>query len=789
MRRHARFLYHPAIPLGKNGKFITGCPAHQKVAKDAAIEGTVLLKNNGVLPLQTGAKICLFGIGAGRDPGFLFGGGGSGVVHTSHRISLADSLDAAAKNGEIAFFSQLADYYTVELQKEQEEAKKLSEEDYAKWKCGQFRRIPVLPEDLYQQAKEFGDTAIFCLSRFSTENTYYGDRIGGKGDYYLLDEEAQLLDRLTQDFSKVIVILNVCGPVSTQEYAENDKIDAVLYPLFGGGASGDALTEILLGKRYPSGHLQDTLAREITDYPSTASFRESDDFVNYTEDIFVGYRYFETFAPEKVVYPYGFGLSYTTFQIATQAAALEKNTVKLSVRVKNSGCFSGKEVVQAYLTAPQGKLGKAAKVLCAFGKTKELKPGEETVVALSFDIREFGSFDDLGKVAESAFVLEAGEYTVSVGNNVRDTAAALTFTLAEDIICRRCHSYMAPTLLKVRLCADGSMEQLPEAPVHSHPAKTYRLRSEAADPQISLVQAFEEDRLDAFLAGLSDEDLAEIVYGHPNPNTANTNSIGLFLKEKRDVKKVPLIPTADGPAGLRFFEDCGINTTYLPCANTVSQTWDLSFAKKLGSIGALEAKENNVGIWLTPAMNIHRNPLCGRNFEYFSEDPLIAGLFAASSVQGIQSQNIAATVKHFCCNNKEVNRKESDSRVSQRALREIYLRGFEIVIKKGRPWALMTSYNKVNGVRSSANWEAINGILRGEWKYDGLVMTDWWVFSTIEEELLAGSDVKMPEHITLTAPNPPAPYSLAQRIHSGELDRKVVQTAARRVLRLMGYLD
>ena len=238
------------------------------------------------------------------------------------------------------------------------------------------------------------------------------------------------------------------------------------------------------------------------------------------------------------------------------------------------------------------------------------------------------------------------------------------------------------------------------------------------------MDAIDNSQLDAFIASLSDADLAALLYGHPDINAADINGIGLMRKERRDVKKIPLVPTADGPAGLCVFPDSGIFATHFPCANTIAQTWNLEIAQKIGIAGAREVKENNAGIWLAPAWNIHRNPLCGRNFEYYSEDPLCSGLFAAWNVEGIQSQKIATTVKHYLANNKEINRKACESRVSQRVLREIYLRGFEIVVKKAKPWALMTSYNLVNGIPASANWESINGILRGEWGYDGVVMTD-----------------------------------------------------------------
>ncbi|MBO5867527.1 MAG: glycoside hydrolase family 3 C-terminal domain-containing protein, partial [Oscillospiraceae bacterium] len=596
--------------------------------------------------------------------------------------------------------------------------------------------------------------------------------------------------RLCQDFENVIVILNTCGPVSCVPFEENPKVGAVLCPLYGGSVAGEVLPELLLGKRYPSGHLQDTYARDLDDYPSTKDFHKEKTFVDYTEDIFVGYRYFETFAPEKVVYPFGFGLSYTEFKVSTTAASLDKNTVNIAVTVDNIGNFPGKEVVQLYLTAPQGKLGKAKKVLCAFGKTKALKPGESQVLKLHFDIREFGSFDDLGKICKSAFILEQGEYVISMGVNVRDAAPCLTFNLEQDIICRKCHSYMAPRALEQRLCADGSYEKLPKAEKIDHKPRGYRLKAEKSS-QFPLVQAYEENRLDEFIANMTDADLAEMLYGHPMMNGSNTNGFGLMPRQKpTDVMDIPLVPTADGPAGLRIRKGRGnLPPTFLPCATLVAQTWNLNLAKRLGAAGAAEVKENNIGIWLTPALNIHRSPICGRNFEYYSEDPLTSGLFATATVKGIQSMNISACVKHFCANNRENNRRLADSRVSQRALREIYLRGFEIVIKKGDPWALMTSYNPINGEQASRNWESINGILRSEWGYQGLVCTDWRALSNIDEEIHAGSDVKMPELITAQYWDAPESCDLPKMITDGEIDRAAVIASVRRLLMLMEKLD
>ena len=787
LERFARFVYQPALPLGKNRRFVTNSKAHWDLARQIATEGTVLLKNDGTLPLGADAKICLFGLGAGE---FMFGGGGSGRVFTERLITLADGLEAAAARGACAFFKPTVDFYLQAVQRIYEQGMREHPEITATYLWRKTFRMPLpeLPEDLYRQAKAFGNTAIFCVSRYSSEGDTGGDRPGGKGDFYLLDAEQALLDRLCRDFEKVIVVLNTCGAVSTREYRDNAKVGAVLYPLFGGGISGESLTRILLGEDYPSGHLQFTLANRLEDYPSTEGFHESQCYVNYTEDIFVGYRYFETFAPEAVVYPFGFGLGYTTFTTKTLSAVLEKYTVKLEVAVTNTGSFPGKEVVQAYLTAPQGKLGKAKKVLCAFGKTKELLPGQETVLKLHFDIREFGSFDDLGKIAPCAFVLEQGTYTVQVGTNVRDTQSCLQFTLAQDVIFRRCKPYMAPRQLPQRLTAAGKMETLPAAQPVAHRPKGLRLKT-AAQEDFSLSEALETGRLKEFLATLTDADLVELLYGHPMMNISNTFGIGAMPRYAQDKKLIPLVPTADGPAGLRVREGRGVVPTFFPSGSTVAQTWNLPLARRMGAAAAREVKENNIGIWLAPGMNIQRNPMCGRNFEYYSEDPLTSGLMAASCVSGVQSQKIAATIKHFCCNNRENDRRLADSRVSQRALREIYLRGFEIAVKKAKPWALMTSYNPVNGEQMSSNWEAINGILRSEWRYDGVVMTDWRTLSNLEDEIHAGSDVKMPEPVTAFYENKPEVFDPVAMLRDGRLDRSAVLAAVYRILKLMEHLE
>ena len=774
MKRFARFVHQPVRPMGPGGKLITGCAAHGRLAREIAAEGTVLLKNDGTLPLAPGAKVCPFGRGFHA---FLFGGGGSGWVESSDRITLSQGLRQADAQGRLQVFLPLLDHYDSVANTADADTSHI-------WSSEQIREeLAAMPgEALLEDAKAFGGIALFCISRFSTESNTH-DRSGQEGDFLLTHQEQKLFDRLCADFEKVIVVLNVCGPAALGQFKNNPKVSAILYPLFSGGPAGEVLCDLLTGKRYPAGHLQDTLAEQIEDYPSTSHFAQHTDHVDYEEDIFVGYRYFETLAPEKVVYPYGFGLSYTTFSLACQKAVLEGNTVRLTVSVKNTGTMAGKEVAQVYLAAPQGKLGKAAKVLTAFRKTKALQPGEETTMDLHFNIRDFGSFDDEGQVCASAFVLEHGKYTIYLGTNVRECEAVLDFTLDADVVCRKCHSYMAPEKLEKRLCADGSFRKLPAGLPHKLPAPTYKISAEPE--QMTLAEALDAHKVDAILASMTDAQLGSLLYGHPMMNVSNTCGIGAPLEFRYSGNVIPLVPTADGPAGFRGIKDSGVDATFFPCANVLAQTWEPKLAEKMGKAGALEVKENNVGIWLAPALNIHRNPMCGRNFEYYSEDPLVSGLFAAAFVKGVQSQNIAATIKHFCCNNKETNRRDSDSRVSQRALREIYLRGFEIAVKQGKPWAVMTSYNLVNGQRSSSNWDAIQGILKGEWKYPGLVMTDWSAFSTLDEEVRAGGHVKMPESIT----DSKELFDFDAAIAQGKLTRENLLHAAKKVLELMAHLE
>ena len=567
---------------------------------------------------------------------------------------------------------------------------------------------------------------------------------------------------MTANFEKVVVVLNVGGMVDTSWFCDSEKIQGVLLAWQGGMEGGLAAADLLCGDVNPSGKLTDTFARTFDDYPSSAGFNESEDYVDYTEDIYVGYRYFETIpgAAEKVNYPFGFGLSYTEFAIEPLRAGEEDGTICVDVRVTNMGSRAGKEVVQLYYRAPQGVLGKPLEVLGAFAKTELLGAGQSQVLRLKMPVKAMASYDDLGKIQASAYVLEAGNYSFRIGNSVRNTVKLdYEYQAAQTVVTEQLERKCAPAALKSRLLADGSYEELPqggdvyeknrlipqdidtlEGVEPDVQGITYQEKKEWRNADRITLEDVAEGKADLrrLLAQLSDRELAGLLGGQVNTGTANTYGMGNL-----PAYGIPNIMTADGPAGLRIREECGVYTTAWPCATLLACTWNPEIVFEAGAAGAAEVKENNIGVWLTPAMNIHRSPLCGRNFEYYSEDPLVSGKMGAAMIRGIQSQHIGASMKHFCCNNKETNRKDSDSRVSERALREIYLKGFEIAVKEAQPWTVMTSYNLMNGYPTSCNPELLNGILREEWGFEGMVTTDWWNHAEHYLEVKAGGDIKM----------------------------------------------
>ena len=787
MEKWTRIAHQPCLPMGKDGRRVTACEEHIALSLAAAEEGMVLLKNEGeVLPLSVGTKLAVFGKG---QIDYVRGGGGSGEVTTSYTRNIYEGLKIKEAEGKVQVFDALSAFYEENVRQQ-----------YAAGAENGKTVEPEIPQELLAAARRFADTAVVVINRFSGEGW---DRKGipGDGDFYLSAQEQAMVEAVKAAFPRVIAVLDVGGMVDSSWFKDVPAIQSVLLAWQAGIEGGLAIAELLCGDANPSGKLVDTFAGSFDDYPSSAHFNDSEDYVEYTEDIYVGYRYFETIpgAARKVNYPFGFGLSYTQFAIDQIRGEEKDGMIRLSACVTNVGERAGKEVVQVYAQAPQGKLGKPARTLVSFVKTRLLAPGETQTVFLSFAVDSLASYDDLGKVAKSAYVCEAGGYRFHLGNSVRDTVEVpFVHTEPADRVVQQLTQRVAPVALPERMLADGSYEALPVTPggeKDRNPAFVEGLQPHKGNWRDELACSTGKGEgaetpgrkfllmdvvngactMDEFLAQLTNGQLIDLLCGQPNTGVANTFGMGNLPEYG-----VPNLMTADGPAGVRIQPQMGVCTTAWPCATLLACTWNTQIVEQVGAAGALEMKENNLGVWLTPAMNIHRSPLCGRNFEYYSEDPLIAGKMAAAMVRGIQSRHIGASVKHFCCNNKETNRKESDSRVSERALREIYLKGFEIAVKEAQPWTLMTCYNLVNGQYASERKDLLAGILREEWGFEGMVTTDWWNKAYQYKEIKAGNDLKM---------GAGEPDAVLEALREGKVTREEIAACAKRVLETILKFD
>ena len=807
MEKWTRVKFQPNLPLGENGERLTGSLGHIGLSKEAAKEGMVLLKNRGdILPLKKGTRVALFGK-ATFD--YVKGGGGSGDVTVAYIRNLYEGLKM--QKDVVSIFEPLCDYYRKDVERQ-----------YAQGSVPGMTIEPEVPRELLDEAKAYADTAVISICRFSgegwdrksivdTDNKNMGEgeldmavrssKIFANGDFCLSAEEAAMVETVKKNFPRVVVVMNVGGMVDTSWFVREDAIGAVLMAWQGGMEGGLAAAELLAGKGNPSGKLSDTFAQTLEDYPSTGDFHESRDYVNYTEDIYVGYRYFETVpgADQKVNYPFGFGLSYTTFQTDVLSAEEKEGQVRIQVEITNTGSRDGKEVVQVYFEAPQGRLGKPKRQLIAFAKTRSLRPGESQRLYLSFEIRDMASYDDTGKVQKAAYVLEKGDYFFHVGTSVRDTVRLdYVYQVKGDTVTEQLESRLTPSELPRRMLSDGSYEEVPQREGNDpnanelermpedmmegyvpavRPRDRYQLWREPYKKGAHIFKEVAEGKLtpEEFLAQLTDEETAQLLGGQPNTGVANTFGYGNLPEYG-----VPSVMTADGPAGLRIAPECGVTTTCWPCSTLLACSWNPEIVEAVGLAGGAEVKENNIAVWLTPAVNIHRSPLCGRNFEYYSEDPYLAGKLASAMVRGIQANHIGATVKHFALNNKETNRKNSDSRVSERAAREIYLKAFEIIVREAKPWSIMTSYNIINGHRASENADLLEGILRGEWGFEGCITTDWWTCGEHYKEVKAGNDIKM---------GCGYPERLLDALEKGCLTRKEMDACALRVLKLILKID
>lgn len=799
MEHYIRQRYQPNKPLTGDRR-VTGSKEHIALSERASEESIVLLKNDGdALPLKEGKRIALFGKGT---IDYVKGGGGSGDVYCEYTRNIYEGFKEIKTN---PVFMPLIDFY-----------KDYVKGRYADKKVPGMFKEPAVPEELMKSAARFTDTAIISICRFSGEGW---DRSVSKGepiktgwdfeesmteaqaklfpdsDFCLSSEEKALVDACEKNFKTVIIVLNAGGIIDVSWIKEDDRINAAIHAFQGGMEGGLAMARTLAGLNNPSGRLTDTYARALDDYPSSANFHESDDFVEYTDDIFVGYRYFETIpgADKKIIYPFGYGLSYSEFEEELISFTEKDGKISVKINVTNLGPFTGKYVTGLYGSAPHGKLDHEIISLMAFAKTRELKVGESEIVFMTADINSLAVFDDEGLVKKSAMVLDAGKYTFYYGINANERNTAGTVEVSEVKIIKKLHDYMAPTTLHKRLRSDGTYTELKTSEPYDinesvigklasgvpegmcpleHIQERHYLWGHEKDGLATLTSVYDgKNSVDELVNELTDEQMISILGGQPDKGVSNTFGIGNLPEYN-----IPTFATADGPAGVRLHDFIGIPTTAWPCATALASSFNTDIVYEVGKAGGAELKENNLSMWLTPAVNIHRNPMCGRNFEYYSEDPLIAGKMGAAMVRGIQSNRVSACVKHFAANNKETNRKESDSRLSERALREIYLRAFEIIVEEGKPWSIMDSYNAINGRRASEAKELLYGILKGEWGFDGIVVSDWWTSGEHYKEILAGTDVKMPTGY---------PTRVKQALEKGAIKREDMIEPVKRIINFM----
>lgn len=742
--------------------------------------GIVMLKNDGALPLKQGGTAAVFG--RIQLHYYKSGTGSGGMVNVSKVIGITDGLlDAGYKLDE-----QLLNAY-----REWDEQNPF---DYGEGWGGEpwSQKEMPLTDELVGGAASRADAAIVIIGRTAGEEM---DNKLEKGAFLLSDLEEDMLRRVTSAFDKTVVLLNTGGLID-MSFMDRYPVSAVMYVWQGGMVGGAGTAAVLTGEVSPSGKLPDTIAYEISDYPSDKFFG-SGDMDCYGEDIYVGYRYFETFAKDRVRFPFGFGMSYTSFDITASDFKLDGDKVTGSVNVKNTGSTPGREVVQIYCSAPQGKLGKPARVLCGFDKTRALQPGEIQTLSFEIPLESVASYDDSGVTGhKSAWILEQGGYVFYAGADVRSASEAYSLTLPETVV-RQCKSALGPLTAFKRMVNSSGKPEFEDVPLtgeafpHDH-AKLPAGIPQTGDRGIRLADVVNgKNTLEEFTAQLTDYDLSCIIRGEGmgSPKvTAGTAAAFGGVSDTLTALGIPCACCDDGPSGMRL--DCGTKAFSLPNGTLLASTFDRPLMTELFTFMGLEMHTNQVDCLLGPGMNIHRHPLNGRNFEYFSEDPYLTGEMASAELAGLHSTGAEGTIKHFCGNNRETRRHFLDSVISERALREIYLRGFEKAVKKGGAKSVMTTYGQVNGVWTAGNYGLVTGILRDDWGFDGFTMTDWWANinrrgkapdkSDFAAMAMAQNDVYM-----VTADGAACNDNTLDSLKSGELTRGELQRNAMNILRFL----
>lgn len=694
------------------------------IARQAAREGAVLLKNDRqTLPLSKGCRVASFG--RSQLNYYKSGTGSGGLVNAAYVVSI---LDAMLSSAEIQLNEAVLSAYTDWTKTHPFDAG-------TGWAAEPWSQEEMpLDEALVRRAAAESDVAMITIARTAGEDK---DNSAQPGSYLLSEEEERMLGLVCRYFEKTVVLLNV-GSIIDMQWVEKYDPAAVLYVWQGGQEGGGAVMELLMGHESPSGRLADTIAREISDYPSAEDFGDPDRNF-YREDIYVGYRYFETFAKDRVLYPFGFGLSYTSFDRSVTAFNWDNGSVTVDVTVTNTGAFPGREVVQLYVSAPQGKLGKPERTLCAFGKTEVLNPGERQTLHLSCRPADYASYDDSGASGfPFAWVLEQGEYVFWVGGDVRQAERAGVGMLNQTLLVQQLSQAMAPVLSFGRMRPASRGGSLVPA-FESVPLRRYDLwdRIDASRPRELPITGDRGFRLadvrkgnislEDFTAQIPVDQLCVLMRGEgmSSPKvTPGTGGAYGGLSPELQALGIPIGCCTDGPSGIRM--DTGALAMSLPNGTCLGCSFNTALMEELFECMGLELRKNRVEILLGPGINLHRHPLNGRNFEYVSEDPLLTGRIAAAQLRGMHRHNVTGTLKHFAGNNQEYRRHFADTVVSERALRELYLKGFEIGVKEGGAYAIMSSYNPVNGLFTASNYDLLTRILREEWGFRGIVMSDWW---------------------------------------------------------------
>ena len=792
---------------------------NRALARKAAAEGMVLLKNDGVLPLKE-KKVALYGAGARMT---VRGGTGSGDMNERYSVNIEQGLKNAGFTIPNTKWMDRFDHHYNTIKEEWKSGIEEKIKGFGPFRVmkmfdiihAQHLRFPIGSKIQDDELVDHVSTAIYVVARQAGEGL---DRRVEKGDFLLDDTEYYNIKLLSECYKKLLLVINCGGMIDLSCLDEIPNISAVLFFGQGGTEGGNAFAELVSGKATPSGKLVDTWGMRYEDYPSydTFSYRNGNlEEEDYLEGIYVGYRYFDTFG-KTPRYEFGYGLSYTNFEHRVISIITDKSSISLKVEVKNTGdFFAGKEVIQAYLEKPNGRLDHEAKSLAAFAKTRELKPGEQAEITLSFDMREQASYDE----ERASWFLETGDYGLLVGNSSRNNKPVAVISLKDEIITEKNEHICA---LKHRFT---DLKSSATTQIYATELPRYDIKKENVKCQTHVYQKPKinpDPKVQKILSTLSEEELATLCVGASMFGKVYNNTPGAVGRTATNLLKkgIPNINFCDGPAGLNVLKEVvfskggtqfymhklpeSINWGFLkkvsrfstkkpkqgrpvyqymtawPAITLQSQTWDVELSEQIGKAIGREMLEIGCTLWLAPALNIHRNPLCGRNFEYYSEDPLISGKMAAAVTKGVQSfKGIGVTMKHFCCNNQEDNREYVSENVSERALREMYLRGFRYVVTEAKPMSVMTSYNKVNGVYTPNSYDLVTKVLRNEWGFEGMVMSDWSSTgpgkASYEQCPAAGNDMIMPGSKEAT-------NALIEAMKNGQLDREDVKRSAANVL-------